>query len=630
MTDSPTHSGAAAHLGHWDVVVVGGGPAGSSAAALLARDGRRVLLLEKERFPRYHIGESLIPGCLRVLDVLGMREAVERAGFVVKRGVTFAWGSGEWSISFDEQAADPNYAFQVERSRFDQLLLDHARSEGVDVRDGVTVRSIDVDAGDPVIVSDAGVARARYVVDATGQTSILGRRLGQRQFDESLRNVAIWRYFRGCARLPAPRSGNIAVVRYGDGWWWYIPLEANEGGLTSVGVVLSSEAYKRLGADSEAIYEQMRVATPQLGPWLAHAHPVSEYRVTSDWSYRSRRVAGERWLLAGDAAGFVDPLLSTGCYLALTAGYLAGLCLGSVLHDPELQPAAFRYYDASYNRVVDEIHEMVRLFYRTLRPQEAFDGAQAILGDPGDPRELFIRLAAGLTEHSAASGPEDGVDEVPWESEEGETGLPSEVFGAGAHRKAPNHYGVPFSTERERILGRVDPADLPPGVEGPMVLVERNVRLRLVPASEVAVASAAPGPSASVPRRPLLTLAEVHTDADAATLLREKVAENRRPAALLVFRNGTAADPVVVGFTPASVTDNCWARVGEVAMFYFADDGASPFDRPDDRALLDAILRAARACSAEETAAPEALQQAVAARTAHAGWTLVARALAKP
>jgi len=594
---------------------VGAGPAGSSAATLLARQGRRVLVLEKDRFPRYHIGESLIPGCLRVLDALGVREEVERAGFAIKRGVTFWWGvEREWSISFAEQSADPDYSFQVERARFDDILLAHTRNSGADVRDGVAVRDIDLDAGDPVIVSDAGVARARYVIDATGQSSLLGRRLGERQFDESLRNVAIWRYFRGCARLPPPRSGDIAVVRHGDGWWWYIPLETEEGGLTSLGVVLSAEAYRRHGANAEAIYEQARTATPELQRWLKNAHPVSELRVTADWSFRSRRVAGERWLLAGDAAGFIDPLLSTGCYLALTAGYLAGLCLGSVLRDPALQPAAFRYYGDSYDRVVDEIHAMVHAVYKMVRPQDVFDGAQTILGIDGDPRELFIRLAAGNIEQSEGSARLGG-----------ETGLPSEVFGVGVHRKSLNHYGVPFATDVERVLEEVDPADLPPGLEGPVMLVERDVQLRLVPASEIAPPAQEQALVEPPPPKPPLLLSEVRTEADAAVLLDERIPPSQRPAVLLVFRDGAEAEPVVVGFIGAAAAETCWTRVGDVALLYFTDPGSSPFDRPESRGLLDAILQVARACAAEESALPESLGAAVVARVNYPGWKVEAR-----
>jgi flavin-dependent dehydrogenase len=608
----------ATDLGSWDVIVMGAGPAGTTAAALLARQGHRILVLEKERFPRYHIGESLIPGCLRVFDVLGVRDEVERAGFVVKRGVSFLWGGDrDWTISFDEQRADPNYAFHVDRSRFDEILVANARRLGADVRDGVAVRDIDVDGAEAVVMSDAGVARARYVIDATGQNSILGRRLGKRHFDETLRNVAIWRYYKGCRRMPEPRSGYLAVVRQGDGWWWYIPLEPEDGGLTSVGVVLSTERYRRRGSNAELIFEEGLAASTDMGPWLDGAYPVSELRVTADWSYRSQQVAGERWLLAGDSAGFVDPLLATGCYLALTAGYLAGLCVGSTLREPTLGAAAFRYYDASYNRVVDEIHEMVRIFYKAARAEDAFAGAQTILGVAGDPRELFVRLAAGNVDESGDSGADLG----------GENALPSEVFGEAVHRRKPNHYGVPFATDRERVLGEVDPADLPAGTE-PMMLVECDVQLRLVPASEIAKARDEQVVNEPPPQKPPLLLSEVRTDEDATTLLHERMPTTQRPAALLVFRDETEADSVVVGFAGAAATEAYWTRIGDVALFYFTDPGSSPFERPASRGLLDAVQRVAKACAREDMASPEALQDAVAARIAHPGWRVEARAAA--
>jgi halogenation protein CepH len=641
--DERSPEAASLELGSYDVVVLGGGPSGSAAATILAQQGRRVLVVEKERFPRYHIGESLIPGCLRALNLLGVREEVERAGFVKKRGVTFAWGSEEsWSISFDEQKADPNYAFHVERAKFDQILLRHAARAGAEVREGTAVRSVDLSQGDPLIHTDAGIARARYVVDASGQASLLGRKVGERRFDESLRNVALWQYFRGAGRLPPPKDGHIAVVRHGDGWWWYIPLEAEAGGLTSVGLVMSGEAYKRHGASAEDVFARARAEAPRLAGWLAHATPTSEVKTTSDWSYRSQRVAGDRWLLAGDAAGFVDPLLSTGCYMALTAGYLAGTCLGSVLRDPSLKAAAFRYFDASYNRVVDEIHSMVRVFYKTIRPQQAFDGARAILGEESDPRELFVRLAAGNVEESpAAKDPNYFQD----------TGLPSEVFGST--RKAPDRYGVPFDANRERVLGPVEDADLPPGVVGPMVLVELHAQLRMIPASEVvelpeensaelcdltAARRDEPGPTAmhDIPMAPpepqqiALKVVEVTTEQDAQRLIIERLPSRSAPSAVLAYRDPTISTPVVVGFAQAEEGQSSWARVGNVSLVYFTDDDMDPFGEAKSRALLEEILRVAKACPPPETASPASLLQAVAAHSMQGNWRVSTQAVAPP
>jgi len=587
---------------------MGAGPAGSSAAALLAQQGHQVLVLEKERFPRYHIGESLVPGCLRVFDALGVRDLIDRAGFVVKRGVTFRWGGSEWSISFAEQPGDLHYAYQVDRARFDDLMLGHARRSGARVHDGVGVHDVSFDAGDPVVHSDAGTAQARYVIDATGQAAILGRRVGERRFDEALRNVALWRYFRECPRLPPPRSGDIAVTRHGDGWWWYIPLEPEVGGLTSVGVVMSAQTYGQRSGKPAQVFDDTLAATPEMFEWLRDAQAVSDVYVTADWSYRSTRVTGDRWLLAGDAAGFIDPLLSTGCYLALTAGYLAALCVGSALDDPALQPAAFRYYVSSYDRVVDEIHQIVRHFYKIVRPAEAFAEAQAILGEPGDPRTLFIQLAAGLTEHTSASA------------------LPSEVFGPHSS-KAPTSYGVPFSIDQERVLCKVEPEDLPPGSE-PMMLVEKGVRLRLVPQSAAVDRPVVPDVTAAPPRQ-AMAMTELESDDDVAQFMQTVLRAEQRPAAMLLFKHGGALQPFLVGLTPADTTPKFYRRLGPIAVTYFrADDEESPLENARVADLLGRLLDFVAASLKAGAADAVALHAVIVAGFSHGSWELVASAVA--
>ena len=601
----------------WDVLIIGGGPAGACAASLLARGGRRVLVLEKEKFPRYHVGESLIPGCLRVFDAIGVRDQVESAGFVVKRGVTFSWGlDGEWGISFAEQGASPDYAFQVDRARFDKILLDHARSCGAEVREQVTVGEVEFVDDAARVTTSAGVEQAAYVIDASGQGSVLGRRLGERKFDETLRNVAIWRYYRGCPRQVGAKAGNISILRHGDGWWWFIPLEPTPAGMTSVGVVMSRDSYRALGAKVQGAFDEARAAAPELGAWLDGAQPASELRAAADWSYRSGRVTGDRWLLAGDAAGFVDPLLSTGCYLALSGGYLAGVCLTSVLDDPELKTPAFAYYENSYGKVVDEVHQMVRVFYSSSVKEEAFDGAKSILKIDGDPRELFIRLAAGNVEYSASESKYLG----------GENAMPSEVFGS--HSEAPVHYGVPFDTGEARVLALIDPQHLPASAQEPMVLVEQYARLSIQPASAFDQPAARDDVEGEgVTTRNALTLAEIKSDVDAASLLGERIPRERGATALVVFDDGSNGDPVVVGFTSAAITESYWSVVGEVALSYLTDpDAPQPFDRPEGRRLLEEVLAFARNRRAQDLASPLALQETILSHAAEAGWRVIARA----
>ncbi len=615
----------------WDAIIIGGGPAGACAASFLARAGRRVLVMEKERFPRYHVGESLIPGCLRVFDAIGVRQEVEDAGFVVKKGVTFSWGiEGEWSISFEEQGAKPDYAFQVDRARFDEILLNHAERSGAEVRQEVAVTGVELMPSGAEVTSSSGVERARYVIDASGQGGVLGGRMGQRRFDESLRNVAVWQYFRGCPRQPGAKAGNISILRHGDGWWWFIPLGSGADGLTSVGVVMSRESYRALGANVEKAFEEARGAAPEVGGWLEGARPASELRGAADWSYWSERVTGDRWLLAGDAAGFVDPLLSTGCYLALSGGYLAGLCVSSVLDDPHLQAPAFAYYEASYGKIVAEVHQLVRVLYGAMEKKEVFDGAKSILKIDGDPRELFIRLAAGNVNRSASDGGYLG----------GENAMPSEVFGA--HGETSVHYGVPFDPTDARVLSAVDPRHLPASVDQPMVLVEQNMRLRVEPASAFPEPGADDEPDRDADVEPspegpsecdsdddgdVMPLASIRSDEDIQSLLVDRVPCERGASALLAFDVGPDLDPLVVGFSLASATEERWSTVGDVALYYLTDaDAAEPYECPSARKLLDEVLSFARTCDGEAVSSPIALEESIRSRAGSAGWKIVARA----
>src|SRR5215213_9200990 len=225
-----------------DVVVIGGGPGGSTTATMLARKGWHVLLMERERFPREHIGESLLPASMPILEELGVLDTVRREGFVPKWGATMVWGREPepWSWYFRETNDRYPHAFQVWRPRFDQILLENARRAGVDVREGCTVHDVLFEDGRARGVRYVGedgehVLPARMVVDASGQGALIGRRLALRRWDPAFQNLAVFGYFAGARRLAPPDDGNIFIESYADGWFWNIPLHT---GLMSVGAVV--------------------------------------------------------------------------------------------------------------------------------------------------------------------------------------------------------------------------------------------------------------------------------------------------------------------------------------------------------------------------------------------------------
>src|SRR5712691_1856115 len=245
----------------YDVIVVGGGPAGSTVSTLVAMAGHRVLLLEKEKFPRYQIGESLLPVTVHgICRLLGVYEELEKAAFVLKRGGTFRWGKNPepWTFSFavsDAFSGPTSVAWQVERMKFDKILLDNAKAKGVEVRENCSVADVLEDSGRVCGVLFSGSdgirreARGKFVIDASGNRSRIQSRIGgDRHYSEFFKNIAIFGYFEGGKRLPAPNSGNILCAAFNSGWIWYIPLSET---LTSVGAVVRREALELVQGDQE-------------------------------------------------------------------------------------------------------------------------------------------------------------------------------------------------------------------------------------------------------------------------------------------------------------------------------------------------------------------------------------------
>jgi flavin-dependent dehydrogenase len=332
----------------YDAAVIGGGPGGSSAATALARRGRRVLLLEREQFPRFHIGESQLPWCNEVLRELGAHEAIMAGGFVEKWGASFRRPDGE-----SEQYADFAHAvetptprsFQVSRERFDEILLRHAARSGVAVRerhrvldasfdaDGVTLRWADADGAEDG-------ARVAAVVDASGRAGVIVNRFGRHEYDAMLQNVAVHAQYKGVPRAEGRRAGDIRMFTRPDmGWLWFIPLSDT---VTSLGAVIPKATHRREAqASPEASLEHYFAATPQAAALLARAERVSPARVDVDYSYLATRMAGDRWIAVGDAAAFLDPIFSTGVLLAMQGGLEAAQAIDAGLKAGDLSARAF-------------------------------------------------------------------------------------------------------------------------------------------------------------------------------------------------------------------------------------------------------------------------------------------------
>lgn len=332
-----------------DVIVVGGGPAGSSVAALLARRGRRVLLLEKDRHPRFHIGESLLPANVPILERLGVLDEVAKIG-VLKRGADFPApnDAGFNVFRFERALGDtPAYAYQVRRDEFDQLLFRHAAAQGAETREGVRVASVEF-LQDGVVASARTAdgkdwtIRARYLVDATGRDSLIGRQIGLRRKHALHQSAALFAHFQGVARRPGEDAGNISIYGHEQGWAWMIPLR---DGLMSVGVVGAPGLFKSRREPPEEFLMKVLETVPQARSRMAEATLVGHLHATGNYSYLCDRFAGPRWLMVGDAGAFVDPVFSTGVFLAMHSAERAAEAVDSILQDPAREHPLQRAYE---------------------------------------------------------------------------------------------------------------------------------------------------------------------------------------------------------------------------------------------------------------------------------------------
>ena len=349
-----------------DVVVIGGGPAGSTVSTVLAQQGVRVELFERETFPRFPIGESLIPETYWVLKRLNMLEKMQKSHFVKKYSVQFVNASGRQSAPFyfwDNKPHECSQTWQVVRSEFDQMLLENAREHGVTAHEGVRVMDVIFENGRAVGVKlrDREV-RARVVVDASGQNGLIANRLRLRVWDPILNKGAIWTYWEGAYRDTGKDEGATMVLQTPDkqGWFWYIPQHDD---IVSVGVVAPFDYLFKNRGPFEQTYNEEVERTPAVKKRIDGATRVTGHFATKDYSYRTTRASGDGWVLVGDAWGFLDPLYSSGVLLALKSGELAAEAIVEGLARGDTSGAQLGKWAANFNLGVDRMRRLVCEYY---------------------------------------------------------------------------------------------------------------------------------------------------------------------------------------------------------------------------------------------------------------------------
>lgn len=410
----------------FDVVVIGGGPAGSTVAGFLNKMGHRVLLLEREVFPRHHIGESMIAATFDILAELGLEEKIKAANFPSKSGGCFVWGKSEspWCVRFDEIPGRPA-AYQVKRSVFDKLLLDHCAESGVDVRQGHQVvgpvqtegRVTGVTFRDPA--GRQHTAKSRYVVDASGLASVITGRVSRREPVEELKNMCLYGYWRGDHPAPSALGGdirpsdrnNIIIKMIPGGWLWFIPLghpgEAQSDpthNQISVGFVAPRKNLPEGGGKAalEKYYLERVHGTKEWGYLLQNATYSGDFHTIKDWSYRSESMAGAGYFAVGDASCFVDPILSAGVFMAVLYAKMCAIGVHTILTTEAPEALIHEWYQGLYLDTYSDYLEMARYWYHghadvglwmDRAQQQLTAESEAVFAETR--RDAFIGLATG-------------------------------------------------------------------------------------------------------------------------------------------------------------------------------------------------------------------------------------------
>ncbi len=356
---------------NYDAIIIGAGPAGSTTAALLAEKGRSVLVFEKEKFPRYHIGESMMPFCYNTLERLGLVDQMEERGFQEKHSVQFVTPDGKVSrpfYFFQHRDHPSSVTWQVERAEFDVMIADRARELGADIREEhkviELVRDEDGRAIGVRVETPAGEIQdhfASIVVDASGRDAMVSGKSRWRRRDPSLNKIALWTYYEGAMRDPGLDSGSTTVAYIPEkGWFWYIPMRNNR---VSVGIVAERDYLYRDTRDLGEIFEREVRENAWISEHLAPARRVEDYRVTGEYSYRAEFCAGDGVILVGDAFAFLDPVFSSGLFLALKSGELAADAVERALVEGDTSARQFADYGRDICLAMERMRKIVYAFY---------------------------------------------------------------------------------------------------------------------------------------------------------------------------------------------------------------------------------------------------------------------------
>lgn len=356
-----------------EVIIIGGGPAGASTATVLAEQGHRVLILEREKFPRYHVGESLIPFTFGPLERLGMIPKMKGSHFVKKYSVNFVQPDGRKSQPFyfytryDKETIAQTW--QVMRSEFDQMLLDNAREKGAEVREETKVTQLVRNDSGHVIGVEAeskdGTKQtllAKLVVDATGKEAFASNRLGWRVGDPYLNKVAVWTYYKGSKRAEGIDEGGTTIAFITDkGWFWHIPMH---GDMVSVGVVAEGKYLSRDGVrDPKTMFDREIGENQWIKEYLSTGESTGEFWLTSEYSRHSKYGCAQGLLLVGDAFAFLDPVFSSGVMLALKSGVMAGDAIHEALTAGDVSPERFAEYGQQMRKGVENMRKLIYAFY---------------------------------------------------------------------------------------------------------------------------------------------------------------------------------------------------------------------------------------------------------------------------